>query len=213
MKKFELTTDFITVFGIKLFRIKALVEFGDIKAGEIGGYVQKEENLDQSGNAWVFGNAQVYGNAQVFGNARVSGNAQVFGDAQVSGDAWVFGDARVRGNARVHGDAQVRGNAWVHGNADVYGNADVHGDAQVHGNADVLQITGLGTVHRTTTAFRTKDDIKISCGCFFGNLEEFKRQVVKTRDGKVKDEYLKFADLIEIYFEFDKKEKPGTPRQ
>jgi len=37
----------------------------------------------------------------------VSGNAWVFGSAQVSGDALVSGDARVYGNARVSGDARV----------------------------------------------------------------------------------------------------------
>ena len=40
MKKFELTNEFITNrFGTKLFRIRALVEFGDVEAGELGGYV------------------------------------------------------------------------------------------------------------------------------------------------------------------------------
>ena len=63
MKKFELTSDFITFLGKKLFRIRALIEFGDVKAGELGGYVEKEENLDHDGNAWVYGNAQVCGNA------------------------------------------------------------------------------------------------------------------------------------------------------
>ena len=46
MKKFELTREFITFLGRKLFRIKALVEFGDVKAGELGGYVEKEENIN-----------------------------------------------------------------------------------------------------------------------------------------------------------------------
>ena len=70
MKKFELTTEFITnAFGKKLFRIKALVEFGDVKAGELGGYVEKEENVSQDGNAWVSGDARVYGNAWVYGDA------------------------------------------------------------------------------------------------------------------------------------------------
>lgn len=70
MKKFELTSEFITnIFGTKLFRIKALVEFGDVEAGELGGYVEMEENVSQDGDAWVYG------------------------DAQVSGDAWVSGDA------------------------------------------------------------------------------------------------------------------------
>lgn len=100
MKKFELTTEFITnAFGKKLFRIKALVEFGDVKAGELGGYVEKEENVSQDGNAWVSGDARVYGNAWVHGNAKV------FDNAEVSGDARVYGNARVSGNAWVYGDA------------------------------------------------------------------------------------------------------------
>ena len=70
MKKFELTTEFITnMFGKKLFRIKALVEFGNVKAGELGGYVEKEENVSQDGNAWVSGDARVSGNAWVYGDA------------------------------------------------------------------------------------------------------------------------------------------------
>ena len=59
MKKFELTSEFVTFLGKKLFRIKALVSFGDVKEGELGGLVEKEENLDQSGNAWVSGDARV----------------------------------------------------------------------------------------------------------------------------------------------------------
>ena len=63
-KKFELTAEFVTnIFGKKLFRIKALMAFGDVKEGELGGYLEKEENLDHDGDAWVSGNARVYGDA------------------------------------------------------------------------------------------------------------------------------------------------------
>ena len=75
MKKFELTNEFIVdISGVKLFRIKALIEFGNVKAGDLGGYIEKEENLSHMGNAWVSGNARVSGDAQVFGDARVSGD-------------------------------------------------------------------------------------------------------------------------------------------
>ena len=75
MKKFELTNEFIANrFGTKLFRIRALVEFGDVEAGELGGYVEKESNLGHDDNAWVYGNARVYGDALVCGDARVCGN-------------------------------------------------------------------------------------------------------------------------------------------
>ena len=81
MKKFELTSEFVTFLGKKLFRIKALISFGNVKEGELGGFVEKEENLDQSGNAWVSGNARVSGDAWVSGNAWVSSNAWVSGNA------------------------------------------------------------------------------------------------------------------------------------
>ncbi|WP_205123808.1 hypothetical protein [Bacteroides stercoris] len=71
-KKFELLLDdTIEVFGRKLFRIKAKINFGSVKVGEIGGYIEKEENLSEHGDAWVCGDARVYGNALVYGNARV----------------------------------------------------------------------------------------------------------------------------------------------
>lgn len=45
MKKYELTNEIIEIYGIKLVRIKALIDFADIKAGELGGYIEKENNL------------------------------------------------------------------------------------------------------------------------------------------------------------------------
>ena len=75
MKKFELTTNTKMFLGKKLFQIKALISFGDVEVGELGGYIEKEENLDYDGDAWVYGNACVSGDARVYGNARVSGDA------------------------------------------------------------------------------------------------------------------------------------------
>lgn len=51
MKKFELPTNTKMFFGRNLFQIKALVSFGDVKEGELGGFVEKEENLDHDGDA------------------------------------------------------------------------------------------------------------------------------------------------------------------
>lgn len=143
MKKFELTAKSkINIFGKKLFRIKALISFGDVEEGETGGWIEKEENLEQSsGNAWVYGNAEVYGNARV------------------SGDAWVSG------------------------------------------NADYTTIHGFGTQFRTTTFFQCEDkQIRVSCGCFLGTIPEFREQVKNTREGKIAEEYLMIADLMEKHF-------------
>lgn len=50
-KKFELTSNFKVFLGRKLFQIRALISFGDVKEGDLGGYIEKEENLSHDGNA------------------------------------------------------------------------------------------------------------------------------------------------------------------
>lgn len=56
MKKFELTANSKMHLGKKLFQIKALISFGNVEEGDLGGFIEKEDNLSQSGNAWVSGN-------------------------------------------------------------------------------------------------------------------------------------------------------------
>ena len=196
MKKFELTTEFITnALGKKLFRIKALVEFGSVKAGELGGYAEKEENISQDGNAWVSDDACVYGDAKVFGNAWVYGDACVYGDAKVSDNAEVSDNAKVFGDAKVSDNAEVSGDAWVSDDAKVSDNAEVSGDA------DYALVKGFGTEFRCTTFYRDKNKkIMVNCGCFHGDLEAFRKQVKETRSGKIAKEYLMIADLMEYHF-------------
>lgn len=69
--KYELTDETREVAGRTLRRIRARSSFCDVAAGDLGGWVETEENLSQAGAAWVSG------------------------DAQVSGDAWVYGDAHL----------------------------------------------------------------------------------------------------------------------
>ena len=87
-----------------LCRIQALKDFGDVKAGDIGGYVASERNLSQDGDCWIYDNAIVCDNAIVHGNARVYDNALVCDNAIVCSDASVHGDAIVCGNAIVTKD-------------------------------------------------------------------------------------------------------------
>ena len=64
--KYEFTGETKNVFGITLHQIRALLSFGLITKGEVGGWIEKEENLSRvSGDAWVYGNAEVSGNARV----------------------------------------------------------------------------------------------------------------------------------------------------
>ena len=75
MKKFEFTgeTKTISLFfrTATLHRIRAVAEFGLVKIGDLGGWIEKEENLSHEGKAWVWGDAKVCGNAEVFSASHV----------------------------------------------------------------------------------------------------------------------------------------------
>jgi hypothetical protein len=47
-KKYILTDIPKEVFGVKLFQIKALVAFGNVSEGELGGWIEKEANLSDA---------------------------------------------------------------------------------------------------------------------------------------------------------------------
>ena len=116
-KKYELITNvvFKNVSYNTSYRIRALNSFGNVKAGDLGGYIESEHNLGDEGNCWVSGNARV------FRGATVCGHAHVYGNAQVSGGSWVYECAQVYGNAEicgvltyVSGDVHICGDAYVH---------------------------------------------------------------------------------------------------
>lgn len=70
--KYTLTDVSIDFMWKKLFQIKATKSFWNVKEWELWWYIEKEDNLSQDGNAWVYGDARVYGDAWVSGNAFVS---------------------------------------------------------------------------------------------------------------------------------------------
>ncbi len=73
--KFELTTE-TNLYGE--FRIRALADFGDIKSGDLGGFVSSEDciSFDIDDTSWVYDNSRVY-NSSVENNSRVYNNSSV----------------------------------------------------------------------------------------------------------------------------------------
>ena len=214
MEKYRLTDETIDICGTTLYRIEALRDFGSIKAGDKGGFVQSYHNLSQEGDCWIHGEAKVFGNAKVYENAKVFGSAKVYGSASVKGNAFVFGSAKVYdwakvyGKAQVFGDAKVYGNAFVHGDAGVYDKAEVFGVASVYGNAfvkgDAIIKTG-----RDYIVFKnwwssdryftwTRSNNMWNVGCFYGTGKELiKKAYADSEDsGKEYERVVRYVESI-----------------
>lgn len=169
-KKYELTDDIIEVNGHKLHRIRALRYLendaeGDmvvyVNRGDLGGYIETEENLSHEGICWVFDDAMVYENATVKNNAEVHDNALVYGYARVTDNARVYNNAEVYECAHISGNALISYNAIIRGNAiigatvmcndscivedDVLlaGRINISSNAHLHGNVNIRENVSL----------------------------------------------------------------------
>ena len=137
-KKYELTDDTLEVDGHTLHRIKALRSFADVHEGDLGGWIESEDNLSHEGYCWVYDNAKVFDRARVYGNAKAHGNAEILGRSQAYGNAEVYDNADMEDAAQAYGNAKVFENAYVADNGQVFGDARIRGNATVLGDAVVF---------------------------------------------------------------------------
>ena len=171
-KKYELIPSDIE----GLFRIKALKCFGGVMIGEIGGYVESENNLSQLGDCWIYDNAIVRDNARVLVNARVLCNAVIQDNAVVRGDARIFDNVIVRDNVIIGGEV------------------DICGDAIISSDRDYIVFKNWWSSGRYFTWTRSNNMWTV--GCFYGTGEELIAKAYKESEEKGR-EYEKIVRYAE----------------
>lgn len=146
--KYQLFGNPVIVEGRKgriheLRHVKALTRFKtatghEVQPGEIGGYIESEDNLSQTGGAWVDQWAQVYGEAKVYGNAFVGGGSKVYDQAKVGDEVRlldftkVYGTSVLAGHTTAYGVNEISGKSFIR-NCDLIGKARLV-NVQVDGN-------------------------------------------------------------------------------
>lgn len=185
-KKYELLKDDTLSWtdlegnDITLYRIRALKNFecpvkedslfsNYINKGDLGGYIEKEENLSHEGGCWVFHKARVYGNAQVLENAHLYNLANVFGNAVVKGysrllwSAYVYGGAVISDHSELDGYVSVGDTSKLSGNVTIKDHCQIHGDSVLDGD---VYLGGSVQVHSA----KLSGDVNLS-GAFTINFD------------------------------------------
>ena len=146
--KYEFTEQTLNYDGHILHQIRRLSD------GELGGWIESENNLNQDDDCWVADNGKVFENAELSGDSIVCGNAQVFGNAVII-DSKICDNAKVYDNASIYtsqvcDNAEVCGNVSLHNYSKVYENAivfdnvytehsEIYGNARVYGHAKLYE--------------------------------------------------------------------------
>lgn len=143
-----------SVVEIKLYRIQALKTFTKsggynpiIHVGELGGYVETEDNLSQEGNCWIFGDAKVKDGGKVLDDAivydkcLVSKNSIIRGGSVVGGHCFVTNqsviiDSKLEGNVIVNGHSTIHSGAYLYGEIGV-DQSDIGGSVNLIGRISV----------------------------------------------------------------------------
>lgn len=196
-KKYEILKEDSIEFNCRtLYRIRALKDFINkvvfknnkiimcegVKMGDLGGYVQSEENLSQEGKCWVADNAYVYDNANVSNNARVGGHARIGGSTRISQNAKIDYKANLYGDIWICGETHICGNADIRGRIVISDNSQISGNVIIHDMYDYLYLPPSTLDYFLGLSFyRCKDGIWVSGKYpkgfseehFTGNLEEF----------------------------------------
>lgn len=123
--------DFIT------YRIIALKDFGNVKAGDKGGYVADEHSLSQDGNCWVYDNGYIGYKAQVKDDALIKSGAKVLDFAIIKNKAIIDEHGIVLNSAIIKDKAHIK-NGLVTANAVIGGNTIIDGYGMVGEDMIVL---------------------------------------------------------------------------
>lgn len=164
--KYRLTDESRTVNGVKCYRIEAIKDFGEIKTGDKGGYIEKESNLSQYGNCWIYDNAVVYGAARIKGNGvKVSGEAKIYGEDTVINSDYpvvITDNAEIAGGVRITNasDVNISGEAKLTGDLDITGKVSISGKAVINPSTSIGKLRISGSRHGIVKIY---DTAKIEC--------------------------------------------------
>ena len=105
------------------YTIKALRSFGNIKKGDVGGFIQTTKNLstDPLSKCWVGVDCAVIGDAKVVDDAKIKTGSIVSGNAVVSDYAVVCKDSTIGGSAKIKERSIVSSSCVIDSNVSRYG--------------------------------------------------------------------------------------------
>ena len=107
--KYKLTDETKIHEGIVLHRIQATKDFSDVKAGDLGGWIESAYNLSQRGMCWIFDDSMCFDRGKVKTNARVKDRSIVCGKATACGNCRIMEYSLLSGDALICGNRHIRG--------------------------------------------------------------------------------------------------------
>ena len=173
-KKYVLTDITKIVDGKTLYRIKAVKDFNDVRAGDLGGYIQHEFNLSQRGNCWLYNESCAYDYSQVKDDAIMRDYSMICEQAvlrdkaymnchsKASGMALISDDSYLTDYAHITDFSQLHNNCNLGTRVTMFGKSSLQGSIAVRGDVTLAGATLTGDFYlRGNFTIKKSSDILV----------------------------------------------------
>ena len=142
-RKYELT-NISMEFGIKtLYRIRALKDFSDVKVGDLGGWVQSEDNLSQKGECWIYDEAKCMDNARMYDDSCMYGYSEMYDSSRMHGDSKMHNYSEMHDYSIMYSYSKMYDNAEMHDNSKMYGNSIMYGNSMMFDYSEMFDDSAM----------------------------------------------------------------------
>ena len=144
--KYKLTENTISIYGKTLYQIQSLCSFSSIEKGDLGGYLEHEDNLSQEGSCWAGPNAYIMDQATLEHNSLAAGlspnNPLIIKDnAWLSGASVVLGEGIIQDQVCVAEHTFIKGEIYLSDNVSLYGHTFLKGEARMSSQGVTINCT------------------------------------------------------------------------
>ena len=175
-KKYELTDNTSSYKGIVLHQIRALRSFGNVKTGELGGFIESEDNLSHIGTCWVYNSAKVYGKIKLMGTSIVSDEAIVTGNATIrvciiTDNSMFNASGNIRGKLIMSDDSYLSGNINLVGQLTMADSSSIRGSIDCSGQIIMADSSSIKDTLKCSGQLSMSDDSSMNGNsCIYGSV-------------------------------------------
>ena len=171
-RKYEMTNITMEFEERTLYRIRALKNFRNVKAGDLGGWVSGEYNLSQEGECWIYDEAKCMDNARMYHNSAMYNNAVMCDFSEIHGCSEMHNYSAMLDNSRMYNCSAMYDNSRMYNDSKMYNNSRMFDNSAMYNNAVMLDNSKMFENSRMYRDSRLKNKEKL-CGKLVTKVDRF----------------------------------------
>ena len=210
-KKYEILMDeenTIECEGHILHRIKALRDFNDVREGDIGGYVENENNLSHKGSCWIYDEAKAMDNSRMYDNSIICDYSTMYDNSTMHDNSIMHDNSLMFNNSIMFDNSSMHDNSIMYDNSEMYGDSTLKNKSRLYGKLvssvdDFIEIQN--PQGRLVTCVKKSNKILYNVGCQDEIDEEtfiyrIEHENYGLEENPHRKYYYKIIEMAKLYF-------------